>query len=230
MTSPVTISQGEVKTPVGDAPVLPLLMVGFGAYLMWFAVKYWRGTGPAVWPSYPIKSVLQGKGIPPNITAQTPASAVAAYESHLPQPGSPPPPGTAGGPHPTNQYQNTAKLLLSRYGWGPDQLAPLISLWTGESGWSPTAYNTSGAYGIAQALGHAKSGECATGPRTVGSSTPGLNCAYGSEYGLSPADARAANSGHPVPQIRWGLGYIKARYGSPAAAYRAWLSRNPHWY
>jgi hypothetical protein len=31
-------------------------------------------------------------------------------------------------------------------------------------------------------------------------------------------------------QIRWGLKYIKSRYGSPASAYSAWLNRSPHWY
>ena len=31
-------------------------------------------------------------------------------------------------------------------------------------------------------------------------------------------------------QIRWGLSYISSVYGSPAAAYSAWLSRSPHWY
>lgn len=222
----------ELKTPVGDAPVIPILMIAFGGYLMWFAVKYWRGSGPAVWPSYPIKSVLQGKGIPPNAQAQTASFQVASFEAQIPQPGQQ---GAGGsgvgqGPQPKGSYQNMAKLLLSRYGWGPEELPPLIALWTGESGWSPTAWNPSGAYGIAQALGHAGTGECATGPRTVGSSSPGLNCSYGAQYGLSKADAQAANSGHALPQIRWGLGYIKATYGTPSAAYAAWLSRSPHWY
>src|SRR5690606_16773518 len=31
-------------------------------------------------------------------------------------------------------------------------------------------------------------------------------------------------------QARWGLNYIKDRYGSPSAALRAWMSRSPHWY
>lgn len=208
MTSPVTLSQGEVRTPAGDAPVIPLLMIGFGAYLMWFAVKYWRGAGPAVWPSYPIKSVLQGKGVPANQTAQTAASAVASYESSLPQPGQTP--GPAPGPQPTGQPQNIARLLLARFGWGADQMTPLISLWTRESGWNPIARNpTSGALGIAQALGHGTSGTAGT-----------LGNEYGAQYGLTQAEAQAANSGSALQQIRWGLGYIKARYGSPAAAWQ----------
>src|SRR6478672_526425 len=200
MTSPVTVSQGQVKTPAGDAPIVPLLMIGFGAYLMWFAIKYWRGSGQAVWPSYPIKSVLQGKGIPPNQPAQTAAATTAAYESSLPQPGSTPGPG----PAPSGQPQNMARLLLSRYGWGAAQMAPLVSLCNGESNWNPRARNTStGALGIAQALGHGTSGTAGT-----------LGNEYGAQYGLSAADAKAANSGSALQQIRWGLGYIKARYGS----------------
>lgn len=40
------------------------------------------------------------------------------------------------------------------FGWQPNQLPPLISLWNQESGWNPNAVNpTSGAYGIPQALG-----------------------------------------------------------------------------
>jgi hypothetical protein len=64
-----------------SSPLIPLLLIGIGGYLAWFGVKYWRGTGPAVWPSYPIKSVLQGKGIPPNTPAESNATQVTAYET-----------------------------------------------------------------------------------------------------------------------------------------------------
>lgn len=42
--------------------------------------------------------------------------------------------------------------------------------------------------------------------------------------------------GHPYAlgdyanQIRWGIAYIRSRYGTSQAAYGAWLSRSPHWY
>lgn len=96
----------ELQTPAGTAPVIPLLMIGFGGYLMWFGVKYWRGTGPAVWPSYPVKSVLQGKGVPPNNAAPTAELQLAAFEQQIaaqgskggtpPGPGGPaPPPGAS---------------------------------------------------------------------------------------------------------------------------------------
>src|SRR5690606_28846735 len=35
---------------------------------------------------------------------------------------------------------------------------------------------------------------------------------------------------NPETQIRWGLGYIKNRYRTPARALAAWLGRSPHWY
>jgi cell wall-associated NlpC family hydrolase len=128
--------------------------------------------------------------------------------------------GGQGGPQPSGQPQNIARLLLRRFGWGPAQMTPLVHLWTGESNWDPKARNAgSGALGIAQALGHGSA-------QTKGS----LGNEYGAQYGLTVQDAQAANSGSALQQIRWGLGYIKAVYGSPAAAYQAWLSRSPHWY
>ena len=66
-------------------------------------------------------------------------------------------------------------------------MACLEQLWTKESGWNHKAQNTcSGAYGIPQAL-------------------PGQKmAAYGADWQTNP-----------VPQIRWGLDYIKNRYGTP---------------
>lgn len=51
--------------------------------------------------------------------------------------------------------QAYAASQLGLYGWGPDQMGPLIALWNQESGWNPWAVNpSSGAYGIPQSLGH----------------------------------------------------------------------------
>ena len=33
---------------------------------------------------------------------------------------------------------------------------------------------------------------------------------------------------NPVPQIRWGLNYIKSRYSSPCGAWNFWQAN--HWY
>jgi len=84
-----------------------------------------------------------------------------------------------------------AQALLAEFGFGQDQFGCLDSLWTRESGWNPFADNpSSSAYGIPQAL-------------------PGSK--------MSSAGADWATN--PVTQIRWGLGYIRDRYGSPCSAW-----------
>lgn len=387
MTTPPAATAKPPKI-LRDSAIIPLFMIGFGGYLMWFGVKYWRGAGAAIWPSYPVKSVLQGKGIPPNTPAPSAEAELSAYESAAsggsggtgsiagyvnpfakakitpsrvdqgvdfggsgpvtaigpavvtfagsgadtgwgppagPAPGgfiryrltggpaagkevyvaegvqpsvtvgqklaagdvigtmtgasietgwasgvgtqplsqTPAAGGIGGaGPFPTKvgvnfdrllialgvpaapnlaqpasggippgypdtwsagdsgggRPQNTARMLLGTFGWDTGQMPPLVSLWTRESGWLPTARNpTSGALGIAQALGHG-------GPDTAGM----LGNEYGTQYGLTADQAKAANSGNVLQQIRWGLGYIKAQYGSPAAA---WAHEQTHnWY
>jgi hypothetical protein len=77
-----------------------------------------------------------------------------------------------------------------------------------ESGWSSTIANpTSGALGIAQALGHGVAG----GGGSLGNQ-------YGG-WGLSLAADRAANSGVPQPQIAWMANYIRSSYGDPIGAW-----------
>lgn len=119
-------------------------------------------------------------------------------------------PGGGGAPtgdtsaHSQSAASNQAigRMLAAKYGWGSGpEWDALVSLWNGESGWSNTAQNpTSTAFGIAQFLDSTWAG---TG------------------FG---------KTSDPTIQIEAGLLYIKARYGSPSAAYSAWLSRNPHWY
>jgi hypothetical protein len=85
-----------------------------------------------------------------------------------------------------------ARALLAEYGWGIEaQFGCLDSLWERESHWNPLAENpSSGAYGIPQSL-------------------------PGSKMATVAADWRT----NPVTQIRWGLGYIADRYGSPCGAW-----------
>ena len=83
-----------------------------------------------------------------------------------------------------------AKALLPQFGFSQDQFPCLDSLYTGESGWRVDADNpTSSAYGIPQAL-----------------------------PGSKMASAGADWATNPETQIRWGLGYIADRYGSPCGA------------
>lgn len=90
--------------------------------------------------------------------------------------------------------------LLLEAGYGLDQMACLDQLWTRESNWRENARNSSsGAYGIPQALPASKM------------------AAYGEDYLTNP-----------VPQIRWGLDYIRNRYGTPCGALSFWQAN--HWY
>jgi hypothetical protein len=93
-----------------------------------------------------------------------------------------------------------AKALLAEFGFSPDQFSCLDSLYTRESNWNVYANNpSSSAYGIPQAL-------------------PGSKMA-------SAGPDWATN---PVTQIRWGLGYIEDRYGSPCGAWAH--SESNGWY
>ncbi|MBV7364176.1 DUF348 domain-containing protein [Actinomycetaceae bacterium TAE3-ERU4] len=93
-------------------------------------------------------------------------------------------------PAPTGSPKAIARQMLAARGMGDDQYRCLVSLWNRESGWNYRSYNrSSGAYGIPQAL-------------------------PGSKMASAGADWRT----NPATQIRWGLGYISGRYGSPCAA------------
>jgi minor tail protein/transglycosylase-like protein with SLT domain len=97
--------------------------------------------------------------------------------------------------------QRLGKLMMSQR-WSAAQWPALRALWMGESGWNERALNkSSGAYGIPQSLPASKMGSAGSDWRT-----------------------------NPGTQIKWGLNYIASRYGSPGAAYAAWLRRKPHWY
>jgi hypothetical protein len=86
------------------------------------------------------------------------------------------------------------KLLLE-WGFGLDQMPCLDKLWTKESGWTTTSTNdSSGAYGIPQALPGSKMAE------------------YGDDWRTNPAT-----------QIKWGLDYVKSRYSTPCGAWAFFL-------
>lgn len=88
-------------------------------------------------------------------------------------------------------------------GWAGRQWTCLKSLWHGESGWRNDARNPSShAGGIPQALPASKMG-----------------------LGRWPHYVARVRG-----QIRWGLTYIRQRYGSPCAALAFWRSKSPHWY
>lgn len=92
------------------------------------------------------------------------------------------------------------QLAKSIYGWGDDQFQCYDNIIMRESLWDPFADNpTSSAYGIPQAL-------------------------PGSKMASEGADWRT----NPATQIKWGLKYVKERYGSPCSA---WSFKRAHgWY
>ena len=116
-----------------------------------------------------------------------------------PQPPAPQPPAPQPPSNPGGN-RGVAQAMLGSYGWGMDQWGCLDSLWQKESNWSHTATNpSSGAYGIPQSLPASKM-----------------------------ASAGADWQTNPATQIRWGLGYIQGRYGSPCSA---WAHSQAHnWY
>ena len=63
--------------------------------------------------------------------------------------------------------------MAASYGWTGAQFGCLRLLWDRESGWSATAENpSSGAYGIAQALGHGPTNQYPAGPANPPASDP----------------------------------------------------------
>lgn len=84
----------------------------------------------------------------------------------------------------SSSAKNYAAGLLS-----PSQFQCLSTLWDRESGWSTTAYNPSGAYGIPQAM--------------PGSKMAAFGSAWRTDYRV---------------QIAWGLDYIRSKYGTPCSA------------
>jgi hypothetical protein len=111
------------------------------------------------------------------------------------------PVGAHGGPiNDPASAQKFAAASLGSFGWGQDQMTCLVNLWTKESDWKTTSTNMSSfAYGIAQALPAEKMASAGVDWRT-----------------------------NYETQIRWGLGYIKNRYGSPCGAWTHEVGYN--WY
>jgi hypothetical protein len=94
----------------------------------------------------------------------------------------------------------TGCALLQEFGFASSQMSCLDNIFTKESQWNETAENSSsGAYGIPQALPGDKMASVASDWKT-----------------------------NPATQIRWGLGYIKDRYGTPCDAWAHWQANNSY--
>ena len=96
--------------------------------------------------------------------------------------------------------RDLARALMPQFGMSSSQFGCLDNIWSQESGWNVHAANpSSSAYGIPQALPGSKM------------SSAGPNWEDNAET-----------------QIRWGLGYIRDRYGSACAAWS--FKQGAGWY
>jgi hypothetical protein len=101
------------------------------------------------------------------------------------------PAGGAGRARRRATAKQMAWRMLRHFHWSTHQFTYLNRLWARESGWNIYASNPySGAYGIPQAV-------------------PGSKMASAGSHWRTSART----------QIRWGLRYIRERYGSPRAAW-----------
>ena len=87
----------------------------------------------------------------------------------------------------------SAKAIAKQKIKDPAQFAAFDEIVSHESGWDPTATNSSGAYGLVQAL-------------------------PGSKMASAGKDWKT----NPETQIEWGLKYMNDRYGSPTGAWAHW--------
>jgi len=107
----------SIKTPVGNAPVIPVILIGAGFYLAWFGIHYWGST--TKWPTDPVKAVLTGKPVPAAEGNETTAVIAAEIE------------GTSG--------NNSSAASATPAAGGKYTLTDLQTLWTGTGGSSTTA-------------------------------------------------------------------------------------------
>jgi hypothetical protein len=197
-STPVAVTEGRLRTPLGSMPVLAFGMVALGLYLMWFAVHYWRSS--VKWPSDPLKAVLTGAP-PPKADPAAPASAqisVAAATEGAPI--------TAGesnsqyisfastwhakGVDTPSNNQALGQQIAANAGWTGPTWTALEQLWQAISGWSTTVTTKTGAYGI------------------PGAQPPSAMASAGADWQTNPAT-----------QITWGVGYVKTKYTTPSAAW-----------
>ncbi|WP_461189118.1 aggregation-promoting factor C-terminal-like domain-containing protein [Arthrobacter sp. Z4-13] len=163
---------------------------------------------PAPEPAAPEIAVAPQAAEPAPAPKRAPAPAPAPKPAPAPAPKPAPAPAPKPAPKPAPVVavndpagaQAYAAGQLAKYGWAPDQMQCLKTLWTKESDWTTTATNpSSGAYGIVQSLPAEKMASAGADYRT-----------------------------NYRTQINWGLNYIQERYQSPCGALNFHLSNN--WY
>lgn len=178
-----------------------------GGILLWSGIKGASVTGS-------LRSLVSGKA--PSGTETTPLTAVTAASTGLNSPGAAAVGTSYAGGASATAYKAYAATLLALHGW-PGQWNSFSNLVMAESGWNPQALNPSGAWGIAQALGHG----------TAATDAGNGHNQYGN-FGTSDAVCRAANGGNGEAQIQWMMNYIAQKFGSPDAAWQFHLANNSY--
>lgn len=193
---------------MGNGPAVAA--VGAGVLLVYSGV-----TGRGILPS--IVNLVQGKSpgtITPNQLIQSTAAADAGalVKSGVSDIVQAAPSATKGSP------KQILQSVAATHGWTGAQWTALDAIEMQEAGYDTTNKNpSSGAFGLAQSLGHGFKG---------GPAANGVN-EYGDE-GLSPSQSAAASMGDAYWQSVWMCNYIADRYGNPAIAEQFHLAHN--WY
>ena len=165
-----------------------------------------------------ILSVIKGliKGSAPSTATTNPAAVIgsgaSSSTSGTTAPGDT---GAASASAASNQALAKLSVIVSHPSWATgQQWQDWVSLWNAESGWNNFIQNEgSGAFGIAQALGHGSAGSAA---ENVHVQYPGGGSAV---VTVNEYPSESANAGNALAQIQWGIGYIADTYGSPSAAW-----------
>lgn len=176
-----------------------LLLTGGGAIAVWAGLKGKQ-------PSEVLRALVSGKA-PGTATTADLIQGTAVSTVNLNDSGS----GVSVNPSPGNAvttaaYKAFAMTLMVKHGWGLGQQ------WTDfqwivehESNWNPRIANSSsGAFGIAQALGHGTANTRGT-----------ITNQYGN-FGTPDSVCKLANSGNGDAQLIWMCNYIAEKYGSPS--------------
>ena len=172
-----------------------------GAVVMWSGIKGWT-------ISATFKALLTGTT--PSASTETLPTVTEGLAPSANSPGTDQAVTSASGVPATSNAMQALQQAAKARGWTGTEWTALQNVEMREAGFNPNATNSSsGAYGLAQALGHGN-----------GASTQGtVTNEYGG-FGLSNSQAQAANSGNVGAQALWMVNYIAATYGDPIKAWQ----------
>lgn len=170
----------DIKTPVGDAPLFPVILLATGGYLVWFGIHYWRSD--VTWPSDPVKAMLTGKALPDTTPSEPSAHDLLSVDVQAVQ--SDPNTGPAGGgilPTPTGTQKPPIGVK------GNYTHADLMQLWQSAGG-SAKAANNAACHAIQESSGD---------PNATSSNPDG-----GTNYGLWQLDTKGKGAGYSAAQLK----------------------------